>query len=118
MKKITVEGLLLCSWASMGSALFPAAVLADYRQYYGWGPGMMGWWGPMSWFGPVGMILFWALLVLLIILLIRGLRSGKVIGRERGAPAESALDILKKRYARGEINKEEYLEKKKELEGI
>ena len=30
--------------------------------------------------------------------------------------AESALEILKKRYARGEINQEEYLEKKKDLE--
>ncbi|MCU0579099.1 MAG: SHOCT domain-containing protein, partial [Desulfobacterota bacterium] len=103
---------------SLDLGLIPRSVLADYRQYYGWGPGMMGWWGPMAWFGPVGMILFWVLLVLLIILLIRGLRSGKVIGRERGEPTESALEILKKRYARGEINKEEYLEKKRDLEGV
>ena len=30
-------------------------------------------------------------------------------------PAESALEILKKRYARGEINRQEFEEKKKEL---
>jgi putative membrane protein len=39
---------------------------------------------------------------------------------EPGGPAqgESALEILKKRYARGEINKEEFEQKKKDLSGI
>lgn len=30
---------------------------------------------------------------------------------------ESPMDILNKRYARGEINREEYLERKRELSG-
>ena len=62
------------------------------------------------------MILFWVLMVLVIVLLIRGFRTSKGSGREAGPATESALDILKKRYARGEIHKEEYLEKKKDLE--
>lgn len=35
--------------------------------------------------------------------------------RQRGRAEDSALDILNKRYARGEINREEYEEKKKDL---
>lgn len=35
--------------------------------------------------------------------------------RQRGTTEDSALDILNKRYARGEINKEEYEEKKRDL---
>ena len=117
MKRFKISNWLSLGFlVSVGFNSLPAAAFGDNRQYYGWGPGMMGWCWPMGWFGPVGMILFWALIVLLIILLIRGLRSGKWIGREAGTPTESPLDILKKRYARGEINKDEYLEKKKDLE--
>jgi len=108
------EWILWCFLASLGS--WPAAAFADYRQYCGWGPGMMGWWGPMGWFAPLGMILFWVLMIIVIVLLIRRFRASKGSGGEAGSPPESALDILKKRYARGEINKEEYLEKKKDLE--
>jgi putative membrane protein len=35
--------------------------------------------------------------------------------QQRGRSEDSALDILNKRYARGEINREEYEEKKKDL---
>ncbi|HQU29522.1 MAG: SHOCT domain-containing protein [Nitrospira sp.] len=37
-------------------------------------------------------------------------------GSEGSTPPESALEILKKQYARGEINKEEFEEKRKDLE--
>ena len=90
---------------------------AQYRDYYGWGgmgPGMMGW-GGMGWFGPLFMVFFWVLIIVAIILLVRWLvasghhQTGGVL-RE-----DSALEILKKRYARGEIDKEEFEAKKKDL---
>lgn len=69
-----------------------------------------GWWG----MGIVHGLLWWAILVLGIIVLVRLL--GRDSRRGSGAPAqETALDILKKRYARGEIGREEFEEKKRDL---
>ncbi|MBM2831078.1 MAG: hypothetical protein HW414_130 [Dehalococcoidia bacterium] len=77
------------------------------------GPGMMGGFG-LGWFGPIVMVLFWVLVVWGIVALIRGTAWG---GRpdSTAPPPDSALDVLKKRYARGEINKQEFEEKKKDL---
>ncbi len=100
--------------------LFKGVALAqynNYRGYGGWGmgPGMMGW-GNTGWFGPIFMIIFWVLLIVLIVLLIRWLLSaGHAGNRDHHVAGESALEILKKRYARGEIDKEEFEAKKKDL---
>jgi putative membrane protein len=56
-------------------------------------------------------VVFWALVILGVIYLIK-----YITGSDRKeSQRETALDILKKRYARGEINKEEFEEKKKDL---
>ena len=64
------------------------------------GPYGHGMWG----LGPVFMMIFWALIVIGIIYCVKG-----ILGRSCQTPKqETALDILKKRYAAGEITAEEY----------
>lgn len=66
-------------------------------------------------FGGLMMILFWAGVIVLVILLVRFLADGHRGGSTRDET--TALDILKKRYARGEIDKQEFEERKRDLEG-
>jgi len=69
-------------------------------------------WMPMMGIGILGMVLFWAVLIAGIVFFVRWFLGHNVINRE-----ESALEILKKRYARGEMNKQEFEERKRDLVG-
>lgn len=73
---------------------------------YGYGP-MMGWGG----FGWISMIFWWFFIIGVIILFARWLMHGS--GRNWHSNEKSALDILKERYVKGEIDKKEFEEKKK-----
>ncbi len=71
-----------------------------------WGPGMMGgfgWmWVPMLFFMVVVGLIIWAVVA--------------AVGRSSESKGgDSALDILRQRYARGEISREEYEAKRKDL---
>ncbi|OGG78515.1 hypothetical protein A3A36_00445 [Candidatus Kaiserbacteria bacterium RIFCSPLOWO2_01_FULL_52_12b] len=68
---------------------------------YGWG---MGWFG-----GSIMMIIFWALFIALIVWVVRE------VGGKHSRSGSQAIDILKERYAKGEISKEEFESKKKDL---
>jgi putative membrane protein len=77
---------------------------------FGYGIGHAATW--LSWIGPIAMVVFWALFVTAMVLLIRYLvRNTRSLGHE-----SSALAILRERYARGEIAKEEFEQKRKDLQ--
>ena len=61
-------------------------------------------------FGHGVMWLFWVLVIVAIIAFVRHTNNGT------SSPPESALDILKKRYARGEIDEEEYQRRRQTLQ--
>ena len=88
--------------------------------------GMMGGWDGWGWFWPFHFIipiLFLAIIITAVVMLVRyatgwgdhPMGPGMMgYGMERRS---SALDVLEERYARGEINRDEYLEKKRDIAG-
>ena len=76
---------------------------------HNWGYGFSGGW--LGWLSPILMVVFWAAVIVGIVFLIRWL----ILRSSLPEKQESALDILKRRYAGGEISREEYEQMKKDL---
>jgi putative membrane protein len=108
-------------WGLTAFLLFSACqgeAFAQWRGYggYNMGPGYMGGYG-MGWFGGIFMVVFWILIIVGLVFLIKWLVQST---KEHSSPGRRessgrALDILKERYARGEIDKQEFEEKKRDL---
>ena len=99
--------------------LFPwDQALAQQRGYDGWGmgPGMMGNWG-MGWFGMIFMMIFWVLVIVGLVFLIKWLIQTTSSGKASEQTGSRAIKILKERFARGEIDRAEFESKKKDLLG-
>ncbi len=71
----------------------------------------------MNVFGAIFHVLLWVLIIMIIIRLIRGKhwRHDWHMYGPHHKEGKDALDIVKERYAKGEINKEEFEQKKADL---
>ncbi len=83
---------------------------------------MMGWYndgmGAGGWFVMLtAMSIFWGLVILAGVLIFRGGSSGGGYGNQGGSRGPSAIDILDERFARGELDQEEYAARKAALRG-
>lgn len=84
---------------------------------YDWGYGGMPHGGMGYGLGWIFMLLFWGLLIVGIVALVKWLfSSSQSSSALPQPPRRTALDILKERYARGEIDTEEYEQRKRTLE--
>lgn len=78
----------------------------DFGHMGDWGA---GWWILMM----LGMVIFWGLVILGIVWVVR-----ELAGRHEHGPASlSPLDVLDRRLAEGEISPEEYEERRRILTG-
>ena len=89
---------------------------------WGYGPnGMMGYggWGSMGWMMLFNG-LFWLVILGTIIVALGWLARSPWRAGDHPAPRQRispGIDILEERYARGEINRDEFLQKKRDLLG-
>ncbi len=102
--------------AAVSSALsLPAVALAQrgapYADDHMWDGGWHGWF-----MGPIMMIVVIAVAIVVVVMLVRwlgGIGHGPAPSSTRG---KAALDILKERFARGEIDKEEFEQRRRVLD--
>lgn len=89
--------------------------LLRVQQGYGWhmhdGYMFGGFWGA----GILIHVVLWLLVVAAIVLATLYFAKGPGGGSDKGGGGSSALDQLDERYARGEIDREEYLQRKKDI---
>lgn len=79
--------------------------------------GSMRRWDHMMGYGNYGGMFMWILLIIIVAALAYFvINRGKTTGTSIRSAGESPTEILKKRYARGEITKEEYERFKKDIE--
>lgn len=103
-----IHGSALVALASAAWAQeSPAPPRGPWEMMHHWS------WGGM-WLMPLFMMACFALMIVVVVLLVRWLGIGN---GGRSVSARTASDILDERYARGEIDREEYLQRKNDIAG-
>ncbi len=109
-----MKRLSLWSATLFAALSVPWFAWADRVGEAGSGHGQMwdhGWGGMI--FGPLMMIVFIALTVAVVVLVVRWLGGGPA----QGSRPKAALEILDERFARGEIDKDEFENRRRTLQG-
>ena len=105
---------ILFSVLSLTGSLTPAFAQQAQTPNYGphmWNGGWHGWF-----FGPLMMIAWIAIAVVVVILFLRWHGGPKRGSPQYDRPVQTPLDILKERYAKGEIDREEFEERRRILD--
>ena len=90
-------GILAAAGLATASAVAYSQAGPGYGPGYGFGYSM-----------GIGMLLFWGLIIFAIVSLISGLFSKRQDPSHPESQTDDALQILKKRYARGDIDKAQF----------
>ena len=100
-----VERIVLLGYLFLIQMPWPFPERRPWEWHYYWSG---GWWGLILMI--LAMVFFWGIVIGGVILVVRTILS---LGREKNS--SQALEILKQRYARGEIEKDEFEQKKKDI---
>ncbi len=111
MRRLSLWGAALIAALSVPMLAWAGQVgEAGYGHGQMWGHGWGGWI-----FGPLMMIVFIALIVGVVVLVVRWL-GGAGAGPAQGSKPKAALEILEERFARGEIDKDEFENRRRALQ--
>ena len=110
MKRLVFLAVSLQTTAGGSLAAFADAESHSYGPHM-WGG---GWYGML--FGPLMMIVFVAGIVVVAVLVVRWIGGpGHGVGAGPPAAGRTPIDLLKERFARGEIDRDEFEERRRVL---